>query len=248
MSKYEDLVSRNWGLIVPETQERIGEVRVLLAGCGVGTQIGVLAARTGFRNFLLADGDDVEVSNLNRQEFFRGDLGRNKAEVTAERILAVNPTAKAKVISHFLKKKEEITSLVKKSDVVVNMADPDEAMYTISEIAQAEGKLELHPLNLGWMGYCIVLTPATPSLEEIVGERIYGLGFYLQLIKATLGELPEETRRFFEEHGEEIFSGKRPAPQLGVTTFLTAAIVVRAMVRILAGESVPLAPTPIIMG
>ena len=70
------------GFLSSEDQHAIAQTRVLLAGCGLGSNIAVLAARTGFSRFTIADGDVVDSSNLNRQAFRVEHLGRNKAEVT----------------------------------------------------------------------------------------------------------------------------------------------------------------------
>lgn len=242
----EELTARNWGLIFPETQEKIGRAHLLLVGCGLGSQIAVLAARTGFVHLELWDGDKVEEHNLNRQAFTQSDIGLNKAEVTARLVRAVNPKANVEVQTRYLLDREEIATTVKRADFVVNTADPNEAMWTISEVARAEGKVELHPLNIGWMGYCLILTPTTPSLEEIVGGKICGLGFYPRLAEATLGDIPESFLRLLKEHSEEILSGKIPFPQLGITTNLTSALVVEALVRWLAmDDTLPVAPRPL---
>jgi len=43
--------SRNLGLISEEDQIKIDETRLLIAGCGVGSLIGISAARLGFEKF-----------------------------------------------------------------------------------------------------------------------------------------------------------------------------------------------------
>ena len=237
----KELIARNRGLIFPEVQEKIKRAKTLLVGCGLGSQIAVLAARTGFVNFELWDGDRVESHNLNRQAFDWADIGLNKAEVTARLVKAVNPKATVEVRPKFLLDHEEIVAAVKKADFVVNMADPDEAMWAISEVSRLENKIEIHPLNIGWIGYCLVLTPATPSLEEIVGEKIYGLGFYPRLVEVTLGDEISISRGIIDR----VLSGGL-WPQLGITTYITAALVVEAMVKWLEGDvTLPVAPKPL---
>lgn len=61
----------------------------------------MLAARTGFTKFILADGDKMEVNNLNRQPFSLCQTGRNKAGATAELIKEVNPEAEIEVFPQF---------------------------------------------------------------------------------------------------------------------------------------------------
>src|SRR5215472_3121838 len=69
------LLSRNWGLISPEVQARLRDQVILAAGVGLRSEMVVQACRLGFRNFILADGDTVEVSNLNRQAFTHAQVG-----------------------------------------------------------------------------------------------------------------------------------------------------------------------------
>jgi molybdopterin-synthase adenylyltransferase len=90
---YEELVKSNWGFVSVEAQTKIRTAKVLLAGCGLGSNIAILAARTSFTNFILADGDKIELGNLNRQAFRLEHLGRNKADVAAELLSEVNPQA-----------------------------------------------------------------------------------------------------------------------------------------------------------
>lgn len=56
------------------------QAHVLLVGCGgLGGEIGHGLVRNGIGNLTLCDHDSVELSNLNRQRFFRDDLYKNKA-------------------------------------------------------------------------------------------------------------------------------------------------------------------------
>jgi len=105
-TSYEELVKSNWGFISAESQEKIRHSRVLLAGCGLGSNIAVLAARSGFTKFVLADGDRVELSNLNRQTFRLEHLGVNKAEVVARLVYEINPQAEVDTFSQFITTKE----------------------------------------------------------------------------------------------------------------------------------------------
>jgi len=63
---YYKLVLRNQGYISKELQEKIQKTRLLIAGCGVGSTVAEAAARLGFCNFILTDGDTVE-DNVRKQ-------------------------------------------------------------------------------------------------------------------------------------------------------------------------------------
>lgn len=244
VSAMEDIFVRNRGWIPQWLQEKIRRVRVLIVGCGLGALIALRAARTGFRRFWLCDGDCVEIHNLNRQPFVWAHIGQNKADVTGGLIMAINPEAEVNVWPRFLRDQEEIDAAIEWADIVVNMSDPERSMYVISERARVKGIPEIHPLNIGWMGYCLVLTPETPALSEIVGGEIYGPGFYPALITATLGKIPLPPE---EIDLEKIACGEMAFPQLGPTSSATAALVVTAIARLVAGDaSLPLAPQPIV--
>ncbi len=49
VQEHQELTKQNWGFISPEEQAQIARTRVLLVGCGLGSNIAVLAARTGKR-------------------------------------------------------------------------------------------------------------------------------------------------------------------------------------------------------
>jgi len=61
-------------------QETFSKSRVLCIGAGgIISQIAPTLVRKGIGSITLLDDDIVEVSNLNRQQFYTGDLGKNKA-------------------------------------------------------------------------------------------------------------------------------------------------------------------------
>lgn len=77
---------------VPGSTEILSRATVGIAGCGgLGSNTAMLLARAGVGRLILADHDVVEPSNLNRQHFFRSDIGRPKVEALADHLRAVNP-------------------------------------------------------------------------------------------------------------------------------------------------------------
>lgn len=93
--EYETAFVRNLGILSEKEQERLRGTRVALAGMGgVGGIYALALARMGFGRFCVADGDRFEWANFNRQMGADAEtVGRNKAEVLAERIRAINPDA-----------------------------------------------------------------------------------------------------------------------------------------------------------
>jgi sulfur carrier protein ThiS adenylyltransferase len=77
---------------VPGSTEILSASTVAIAGCGgLGSNAAVALVRAGLGRLILVDQDKVEVSNLNRQYFFRADVGRSKVEALADHLCAINP-------------------------------------------------------------------------------------------------------------------------------------------------------------
>lgn len=244
----KEIFVRNRGLISPEFQREIEKVRILMVGCGLGSQIAVLAARTGFARFELWDGDKVEEHNLNRQAFSGTDVGLNKTETTARLLRAINPEVEVEARPQFLTTREEIAAAVASADLVVNTADPQEAVYLIDEIVARQGRIpSFFPMNVGFGGFVLVFTPKSQRLEEMVGGRILGDECFAQVLQAAVPFLPQSFQCELERLKAMWKKGEiPPIPQLGMTTYLTSTLVVNAMVRWLAEDTtLSVAPQPL---
>ncbi len=92
---YAAAFARTLGWITVAEQGRIRGARVAIAGLGgVGGAHAVTLARLGIGAFRLADFDRFELANLNRQTGSGvSTLGRAKADVIAEQVADINPTA-----------------------------------------------------------------------------------------------------------------------------------------------------------
>lgn len=91
---FQQFRSRNKDILSQKEQAILNTLKILVAGCGsVGGAVVVPLTRLGVSSFVLADPDVYELSNLNRQECYLKDIGSPKAQVLAERIIAINPYA-----------------------------------------------------------------------------------------------------------------------------------------------------------
>ena len=69
--------------------------RIHIIGCGaVGSLVGETLARMGLTKITLYDFDTVEAHNIANQIFTEADLGKEKTQALAERMLAINPDMK----------------------------------------------------------------------------------------------------------------------------------------------------------
>lgn len=78
--------------IGPEGVAKLQEARVAVIGCGaLGSLCAMYLAASGVGNINISDFDTVDLSNLQRQLFFtEADLGKPKALVLRDRMLALN--------------------------------------------------------------------------------------------------------------------------------------------------------------
>ena len=70
-------------------------MRVGIAGAGgIGSNVAVLLLRSGIHDFVIADFDCIEPSNLNRQFYFADQVGWLKAPTLAENLRRIDPLAR----------------------------------------------------------------------------------------------------------------------------------------------------------
>lgn len=244
----DDLFARNWAFVDPETQRALDAATLLTAGTGLGSLVAVLAARTGFGRFILADGDCVDRSNLNRQAFFSRHLGVNKAVATAEMVRDVRQSISAVAIPEYL---TELTleAPIAQADIVINTIDFDDPVFVAcNQIARRHRRTVLLPINLGWGAALYAFGPDSPALEEFLSADLARGGadaIKVALVLRALGASPhaylaEPLQRFLDAS-----PANWPAdPQLGVAASVAAALTVTAAVQVIRGEAIRLFPEP----
>ena len=105
--------------------KKLAEKRILVFGCGgVGGYALEALGRSGIGAIDLVDGDVVDISNLNRQLIaLHSTLGKNKAEVMAERLLDINPTAQIRAFPFFYNRETADRFDFSRYDYVVDAID-----------------------------------------------------------------------------------------------------------------------------
>lgn len=108
-----------------ECQERLREAKVAVLGVGgLGSWAAWALACCGIGEMRLIDGDEVEISNLNRQILYtEADLGRPKVERAAERLRAFDSGCRITATVKRLESEADIAEFIAGSDVVIDAAD-----------------------------------------------------------------------------------------------------------------------------
>lgn len=118
---------------VPGMTKVLERATVGIAGCGgLGSNAAMLLVRAGVGHLVLADFDKVEESNLNRQHFFQGDIGKQKSAALAAHLRAINPAVKLTV--HDMKlTRETVTATFAPCDIIIEAFDRAEAKEWLIE-------------------------------------------------------------------------------------------------------------------
>ena len=106
-----------------ELHDRLADKRVGIVGLGgLGSNVAAMLVRAGVRHFVLADFDVVDTSNLNRQLYFREDIGRAKTEALAETLRRIEPDLELELIASRVGE-DEITAIGRGVDVLIEATD-----------------------------------------------------------------------------------------------------------------------------
>ncbi len=117
-----ELFARN----VPGMTARLQQATVGIAGCGgLGSNAAVALARAGIGKLILADADRVDASNLNRQHFFRADVGRLKVDALAGHLRAIHD--EIRLTTHAMRLTPEFVPVVfRQADLLIEAFDQAE--------------------------------------------------------------------------------------------------------------------------
>lgn len=95
-------------LLGGEKLDRLKRAHVLVVGLGgVGAYAAEMVARAGVGRMTIADADVVNPSNINRQLVaLHSTVGRQKADVLAERLRDINPDIQLEVVNRYIRDEE----------------------------------------------------------------------------------------------------------------------------------------------
>jgi len=116
-----------------EGQQILLDSTLLLIGVGgLGSPSALYLAAAGVGHLILADFDQVELSNLQRQVIHTmDDIGKDKVVSAKETLLAINPTIKITTLTNL--KADNIDEWVQKSDIVLDGTDNFDTRFKINQ-------------------------------------------------------------------------------------------------------------------
>ncbi len=116
-----------------EMQEKLGAASVAVCGLGgLGSNIAIALARAGVGRLHLIDFDTVDISNLNRQQYFAAQIGMKKTDALAETLRKIAPYCE--IVTDTMKITDEnISGLFDEDDIICEAFDSAEAKAVLAE-------------------------------------------------------------------------------------------------------------------
>jgi molybdopterin-synthase adenylyltransferase len=143
--------------------------RVLVVGAGgLGCPAALSLAAAGVAALGLIDCDCVDASNLQRQILYRtADLGRCKAEVAAERIVACYPEVSVQFFAERLSA-DNLARVFRHFDFIIDGTDQIAAKYLVNDGAVLLGIPFSHAGILGFQGQTMTILPGRSACLRCV--------------------------------------------------------------------------------
>ena len=195
----EERFSRTVKLIGQEGLAKLRSARVIVIGCGgVGSYAAEACTRAGIGHLTFMDGDAVAQSNLNRQLVaLTSTIGRNKAEVMAERARDIDPETDVAVLGRFYRTGDEL--------------DLTQYDWVIDAIDDVDAKTEL---------ICRATELGVNIISAMGAAGKFGTDFKVSDIsKTSVCPLARVMRKRLRERGIEnlpvVYSEEKPVPRDG---------------------------------
>ena len=157
----ERLLRYSRHLLLPDVgvagQERISAAAVLVVGAGgLGCPVAMYLGAAGVGRILLADGDTVDITNLQRQiGHATAAIGKNKADSLARSVLAINPEIEVQPIPEALAG-NALHEAVAAVDLVVDASDNFATRHAINRACVLHGKPLVSGAAIGFTGQLAV--------------------------------------------------------------------------------------------
>ena len=118
-----------------EGQQKIIDSTILIIGMGgLGSPTALYLAAAGVGHIMIADFDQVELSNLQRQIIHRtSDIGDDKVNSAKTKLLDLNPNIKVTIVNEILHT-SNLSSLIKDVDIVLDGTDNFESRFEINKV------------------------------------------------------------------------------------------------------------------
>ena len=188
-------------------QKKLSEATVAVCGLGgLGSNIANALARAGVGRLILIDFDQVDITNLHRQQFKPNQIGQKKTDALAENLLEAAPYIQIQKVPERITQ-NNFLSILKDADVICEAFDNPEAKAMLTNCVQE----------------------SLPEIYLVAASGMAGLGSPNTIHTRKI------TKRFYL-CGDEISDASDSIGLVSSRVILCAAHQAHTVLRILAGE------------
>ncbi len=231
----EEALSRNIGIFSLSEQDKLMECRVAIPGLGgVGGQHLVTLARTGINNFNIADFDQFEPVNFNRQYGARSSgFGHPKIDVMYKEAMNINPYLDIKCFNQGVSE-ENIDEFLENVDLVAD--GMDFFNFDIRRLIFKKAcEKKIPVITAGPLGFSTALLVFMPD-SGMTFDKYFDIHDNLELeeklIRFFIGLAPKASQADYIDP-DAINMRAQKGPSLGAACQLCSAVVATEAVRIL---------------
>jgi molybdopterin/thiamine biosynthesis adenylyltransferase len=155
-----------------EGQEKIVNSKILVIGAGgLGSPALLYLAAAGVGMIGIADGDSLDLSNLQRQVIhFTDDVGKPKVLSAKEKINQLNPDVQVEVYQEMLSA-SNILEIVKKYDFVIDGTDNFPSKFLVNDACVLAGVPFSHAGILKFAGQTLTIVPGISACYRCVFKK-----------------------------------------------------------------------------
>jgi molybdopterin/thiamine biosynthesis adenylyltransferase len=157
-------------------QERLKQSRVLIVGLGgLGSPVAMYLAASGIGHLCLADFDEVDVTNLQRQVVHsQASVGMSKAESAKQALQGLNDQITIDTINHKIQP-EEWDGVIQPFDMVVDCTDNFDTRFAINAACYRQQVVLVSGAAIRFEGQLTVFNPkdaASPCYQCLYSSDV----------------------------------------------------------------------------
>ena len=153
----QEFLRYNRQIMLPEIgehgQARLANAHVLMVGAGgLGSSAALYLAGAGIGTLVIADDDEVDSSNLQRQIIYRDQhQGQSKAAMAAEQVRELNPHIRVRAVKARLAD-QRLAMEIELADVMLDCSDNLPTRHAVNQACFKASKILIAGAAIRWQG------------------------------------------------------------------------------------------------
>ncbi|MCJ7625449.1 MAG: ThiF family adenylyltransferase, partial [Anaerolineaceae bacterium] len=198
----------------------------------------------GLGHFVLFEADKYDPTNMNRQiTCFSDTVGINKAIVTRESILKINPQAEITLFERAMKL-EDIDDVIKMGDVIVPAADEWPLSITLLGAAKEQGKPAVMVYPVGALARVSTFLPGSPYAAECLVMPYKAnydelKAFMMNPQNRSALQYYQTVAGWSQEWFDGFVEGRLPHSQICPIVWITGSLAALEIIKLVSGKWKP---------